>query len=238
MSKDKKKHDKNKKEQKQSVTNQQRVIKPTLDEMRNNFEKYANLYELNDASKKERDREWKVYKKLHKKGLENTNLVELLNITKDECKAQYDVKQSIETRVGLLVALWGVLITALIQSNIPMKNIEVIMNEKYCMNYRLLVLIILAGQVVFGVLSLVFIHKTIKPYNYQMLSLSDKDIFLNGALDDKYVSLVRFTDSYLNSWKNNSKAIMQKGINYSKLIRFISLFTLFVVAGYIVTYGL
>lgn len=203
------------------------------------FTKYANDYDIEKdkeqiiEKQKNIDIEKYVYLQLHKKGLENTNIERLLDITIAESKTQYEIKQSIETRVGLLLALWGVLISALMQLDIPVRNIHIMTDPMVHMAYKVIAGIILAGQVLFGLLSMAFTYKTLKLYGYSTISLRDKEQNFKGAVDDKYISLVQLLDSYTNRWIKNSGALAKKSKHYKKLIVSISLFTLFVVLGYI-----
>lgn len=204
-------------------------------ELEDIFKKYANDYDNIDGTQKDIDIEKYVYYKLHDKGLEKTNIERLLDITIGESKTQYDIKQSIETRVGLLLALRGVLISALMQLNIPLCNIHIMTEPKVHMIFRVIAGIVLAGQVLFGLLSLALTYITLKSYGYSTLSLRDKEKNFKGAVDDKYISMVQLLDSYTNCWIKNSKAIAEKSKYYKKLIASIALFTLFVVMGYINT---
>lgn len=217
-----------------------RADKTRLDDI---FSKYANDYDMGDTQKnmdnsqvkKNIDIEKYVYYQLHDKGLEKTNIERLLDITIAECKTQYEIKQSIETRVGLLLALWGVLISALMQLNIPLCNIHIITDLTFHMGYRAIAAIILAGQVLFGLSSLVLTYITLKSYGYSTMSLRNKEKNFKGAVDDKYISMVQLLDSYTNCWIKNSKEIAEKSRYYKILINSISLFAIFVLLGYINT---
>lgn len=203
------------------------------------FKKYANDYDIDkeqiNEKQKNIDIERYAYFQLHKKGLENTNIERLLDITIGESKKQYEIKQSIETRVGLLLALWGVLISALIQKNIPASNVYIISAPMVHMAYKVFVVIVLVGQVLFGLFSLFFTYKTLKSYGYHTLSLKDKEQNFKGAVDDKYISLIQLLDSYTYCYINNSGAIAKKNEYYKNLIVSISLFAIFVILGYICT---
>lgn len=207
-------------------------------ELENIFKKYANDYDNNydkDEVQKNIDIERYVYYKLHDKGLENTNIERLLDITISESKAQYDIKQSIETRVGLLLALWGALVSALMQLSIPSSIIHIIFDSTIYMGYRIIAGIILAGQAVFGLSALVLSCITLKLYGYSAMSLREKEINFKGAVDDKYISMVQLLDTYTNCWIKNSSAIAKKSKYYKKLLVSILLFTVFVIFGYINT---
>lgn len=204
------------------------------------FEKYANDYDIKDNSPIDKkihiDTEKYVYYKLHEIGLHNTNIEQLLNITIDECKEQYGIKQSIENRVGLLLAIWGVMISTLIQMNIPIKNMDIIIDPNGNIVWRLTTGIVLLGQMVSGVLSLWFILKTLKTYGYSTVSLRNKEINFKGAVDDKYISIMQLLDSYTNRWIDNSKALSIKSRYYRDLLKALVVFIGFVVLGYLCTY--
>lgn len=212
-----------------------RKEEPKLEDI---FSKYANDYDINydkDEAQKNIDIEKYVFYKLHDKGLENTNIERLLDITISESKTQYDIKQSIETRVGLLLALWGVLVSALMQLNIPSSNIHIISDSAIHMCYRIIAGIILAGQALFGLSALALSCITLKSYGYSTMSLRDKEMNFKGAVDDKYISMVQLLDTYTNCWIKNSGAIAKKSKYYKKLLVSISLFTVFAILGYINT---
>lgn len=207
-------------------------------ELEDIFNKYANDYDINydiGEAQKNIAIEKYVYYGLHDKGLENTNVERLLDITISESRMQYDIKQSIETRVGLLLALWGVLISALMQLNIPLNNVHIMSDLLAHMGYRIIAGITLVGQALFGVSSLVFTFITLKSYGYSTMSLRDKEKNFKGAVDDKYISMVQLLDTYTNCWLKNSGAIAKKSKYYKMLLVSISLFTVFVVLGYINT---
>lgn len=184
------------------------------------FKKYANDYDdrVIDEAQKNIDIEKYVYYKLHDKGLENTNIERLLDITINESKSQYEIKQSIETRVGLLLALWGVLISALMQHDILLNNLYIVFDPIFHIGRRIIADIILAGQALFGLSSLVFTFTTLKSYGYHKISLLDKETNFKGAVDDKYISMVQLLDSYTNCWIENSGAIAKKSKYYKNYL--------------------
>lgn len=208
-------------------------------ELEDIFNKYANDYGNNcdkDEAQKNIEIEKYVFRKLHEKGLENTNIERLLDITISESKMLYDIKQSIETRVGLVLALWGVLVSALVQSKIPLSNIHIMFCSKTHMIYRIFAVIILIGLVLFGLSTLGLSYITLKSNGYYRMSLWNKEMNFKRAADDKYISMVQLLDTYTNCWIKNAVAIEKKSKNYERLLVLISLFTVFVVLGYINTF--
>ena len=168
-----------------------RKEKPELEDI---FNKYTNDYGNNydkDKAQKNIEIERYAFRKLHEKGLENTNIERLLDITISESKTLYDIKQSIETRVGLVLALWGVLVSALVQSNIPLSNIHIMFDSKTHMAYRIIVVIILIGLVLFGLSTLGLSYITLKSNGHYRMSLWNKEMNFKRAADDKYISMVQ-----------------------------------------------
>ena len=168
-----------------------RKEKPELEDI---FNKYTNDYGNNydkDKAQKNKEIERYAFRKLHEKGLENTNIERLLDITISESKTLYDIKQSIETRVGLVLALWGVLVSALVQSNIPLSNIHIMFDSKTHMAYRIIVVIILIGLVLFGLSTLGLSYITLKSNGHYRMSLWNKEMNFKRAADDKYISMVQ-----------------------------------------------
>ena len=168
-----------------------RKEKPELEDI---FNKYTNDYGNNydkDKAQKNIEIERYAFRKLHEKGLENTNIERLLDITISESKTLYDIKQSIETRVGLVLALWGVLVSALVQSNIPLSNIHIMFDSKTHMAYRIIVVIILIGLVLFGLSTLGLSYITLKSNGHYRMSLWNKEMNFKRAADDKFISMVQ-----------------------------------------------
>ena len=168
-----------------------RKEKPELEDI---FNKYTNDYGNNydkDKAQKNIEIERYAFRKLHEKGLENTNIERLLDITISESKTLYDIKQSIETRVGLVLALWGVLVSALGQSNIPLSNIHIMFDSKTHMAYRIIVVIILIGLVLFGLSTFGLSYITLKSNGHYRMSLWNKEMNFKRAADDKYISMVQ-----------------------------------------------
>lgn len=209
-------------------------------EQRDIFDRYANKYDIDQEPTNEKqkriDCEWYVYRKMHEKNIQNTNIENLLRITIEECREQYGMKQSFETRVGLITALWGVLVSVLIQTDIPMQNISVVINSENIVIWRMIAGMSLLGQLVFGISSAWFIYKSIGTYGYSTVSLRDKERNFKAAVDDRYISIVQLLDSYSNRFRDNSVALKRKGKYYKKLMNSIVWFSAFVIMGYIGTY--
>lgn len=60
------------------------------------------------------------------KQLENTNVEVVLNIALKKIDRQDEARQSIETKAGIVMAFWGIVIGAILQSDIVINFIKII----------------------------------------------------------------------------------------------------------------
>lgn len=69
-----------------------------------------------------------------------------------------EIKQNMETRVGLILALWGVILSMAFQEDLPKIKIQrMVSSESIC--YAHIMGIILAGQMIIGILFFAFAIK-------------------------------------------------------------------------------
>lgn len=175
-----------------------------------------------------------IFQKLHEKGLESTNVEKLLDVVIQESKIHMEIKQNMETRVGLILALWGVILSMAFQEDLPKIMIQKMLSTgSVC--YAHILGIILTGQMITGILFFAFAIKSLGTSKYAIVSLKDSEINLKAAVDDKYVSILRLFDSYMKVWVENLKGVREKGKYYKRLMKALVGFVVFVILGYFCT---
>lgn len=171
---------------------------------------------------------------MHKKGLESTNVEKLLDVVIQESKIHMEIKQNMETRVGLILAFWGVILSMAFQEDLPKIMIQRMLSSE-CVCYALILGIILTGQMITGILFFAFAIKSLGTSKYAIVSLKDSEINLKAAVDDKYVSILRLFDSYMKVWAENLQGVREKGKYYKRLMKALVGFVVFVILGYFCT---
>ena len=131
------------------------------DHQKQMFDEYANKYKVDANPVKEAldnaDREKYVYLNLCEKGLENTGIEKLLDMTLADIQQQYSIKQDMEYKAGFMTALWGVLIAAVLQGKIYIKPIDNLFHTSLNWGIKGFGIMVFSGLLVSGVTS-VFFH--------------------------------------------------------------------------------
>ncbi len=181
------------------------------------FNKYAlkyELYEKNDyESKRNVERQRYVYKKLKELQIENTNIEKLLDFVNDDIKIQYELKTHTESRVGFLLALWGIILGNILQSNLINKIFTKIMNISSNVCLSVVYICLLSLMIALGTCSLIMLLQALLQGKYASYIYSDKDRIYRSAVEDKEISMTILLDAHINIWKANEK------INDKKLKR-------------------
>lgn len=200
---------------------------------RNKSEKIdREKFEELEDKKKNVEREWYVYTKLHEKGIENTNIEKLLDLVIQDIQHQYSVKQDTENKIGFITALWGVTVSAVITSNLPARLIEITCNCGTCLLYNLFSMFALCGLVITGLWSLFLIGKAMIKGGYGKYLFYDKEVNFRCAVDDKYISMTRLLEGNTTVWKRNEDINKEKYEILRKLMLTIILFMTFIVISY------
>lgn len=209
-------------------------------EIEKRFDEYCENYNTGDKWINVEHQKY-VYNRLHEKDLENTNIERLLEITMEDVKEQSNVKQSIENRAGLLMALWGVLFTILLEEDkkvikVLTDNISYIGKEPVILNsvWGVVSIIVIIGLIIFGVLSLAFLYRSINTKIYMNFNFEDKERNYKTAVDDKYLSIVSMLDEYTNVWRFNDYILTQKSKTFKNSVIFIAIFTIFIIFACII----
>lgn len=198
------------------------------------FVKYANKYNSDIETKCEIDREWYVYKKANEKGLENTNIEKLLDMVLDDIQHQYAVKHDIESRVGFALALWGVLVVAILEKDLFIQCIKQINDSSNSMWFKFFCCISFLGLILSVIVTLILIIATLRTNKYNRpLYGEDKDKYFRCAVDDKLMSLVHLLDTNINVWKHNERTNQKKSKIFDFSILAIGVMIAFIILSYI-----
>lgn len=211
----------------------QKMNEEFTDHQKQMFDKYANKYKVDANPVKEAldnvDREKYVYLNLCEKGLENTGIEKLLDMTLADIQQQYSIKQDMEYKAGFMTALWGVLIAAVLQGKIYIKPIDNLFHTSLNWGIKGFGIMVFLGLLVSGVTSMFFISKTLLEGNYRRYVFDEKDINFRCAVDDKNMLLTRLLDSNTTIWIKNEDANQKKYKNLRLLIIWIGMFIIFII---------
>lgn len=177
-----------------------------------------------------------VYQRLNEKQIEDTNIEKLLDITIEEVREQANIEQSIDNRVGLLMALWGVLITILLDGD----RIKGLCDKIACMDTEPLFtnattgvfcIITIICLIMFGFLSIAHLYEVINIKGHKKFDLKNKTDNYKYAVDDKNDSITRMLESYTDLWIENENTIAEKAKIYRKAVISIAVFTFGIAAA-------
>lgn len=171
------------------------------------FDRYANKYGINNDVEKERqeniDRQRYVFSALNAKGIENTAVERLLDMTISDINHQYTVKNAIESKTGFLVALWGVLLGIVLDNKLHVTLVDKIENKTSTLVLRGFNTLILIGLIVSALGVLIEITRTLLVDKYFRCKLDNKEVNFKCAVDDKNMMFTKLLDANTNAWKKN-----------------------------------
>lgn len=200
------------------------------------FDKYANMYNIDNESTKEKlaniEREKYIYELLNKKGIENTAIEKLLDLTIGDIELQYSMKQSLEYKIGFMIALWGVLVASILQNRIPIEIFKNTINNSTNMYLRMGNGIILGGLIISGIVSFVYIALALLYNPYCKYRFDKRDENFRCAAEDKNMLLVKLLDSNTTVWEKNEKANDKKFSFLKLLVIWIIAFVIFIILGF------
>ena len=184
------------------------------DEQKAIFNKYANKYGVDKEPTQVKidniEREKYIYELLNKKGIENTAIEKLLDLTIEDIELQYSMKQAMEYKIGFMVALWGVLVAAIMQDRVPMKLFNNIINGSTNVWIKIGDGIILGGLIISGMVSLTYIALALLYNPYRKFRFDKRDENFRCAVEDKNMLLVKLLDSNTTIWEKNEDANEKK----------------------------
>lgn len=199
------------------------------------FDKYANKYSIGIGFEKERqeniDRQRYVFSALNAKGIENTAVERLLDLTISDINHQYTVKNAMESKTGFLVALWGVLLGIVLNNKLHVTLISKIGNESATLVWRGFNTLILLGLMVTALGTLAQIAQTLLAGKYSYYKFDIKEVNFKCAVDDKNMMFTKLLDANTNVWKNNEIANEEKYKHLRNSVVWIFFLIVFIVIG-------
>lgn len=199
------------------------------------FDKYAHKYGVSNDFEKERqeniDRQRYVFSALNAKGIENTAVERLLELTISDINHQYTVKNAIESKTGYLIALWGVLLGIVLNNKLQVTLISEIGNESATLVWREINILVLLGLIVTAIGALVQIAKTLLADKYACYKFDNKEVNFKCAVDDKNMMFTKLLDVNTNVWKNNEKANKEKFKRLKSTVVWMFLLIIFIIIG-------
>lgn len=215
------------------ILSEKKAIEGLTDEQKTIFDKYANKYNIDKDSTKEKidniEREKYVYEMLNRKGLENTAVEKLLDLTIKDIELQYSMKQAMEYKIGFMIALWGVLVAAIMQSKVPMVIFKNIISDSTSIWLKIGNGIVLSGLIISGIISLVYIALSLLYNRYRKFRFDKRDENFRCAVEDKNMLLVKLLDSNTTVWAKNEESNEKKFIYMKMLVIWIIVFIAFII---------
>lgn len=173
------------------------------------FDKYAHKYGISRVFTTEKqeniDRQRYVYATLNSKGIENTAVERLLDLTISDINHQYTVKNAIESKAGFLIALWGVLLGIVLNNKLYVTLIDEISNNSSALVWRGFNLLVLLGLAVTVFGALIQIAQILISGVYSRYIFDNKEINFKCAVDDKNMMFTKLLDANTNAWKKNEQ---------------------------------
>ena len=178
-----------------------------------------------------------VYQKLQKKGMGETDVARLLELTLADVREQTNIKSSLESRVGIILALWSGLFALLIQQGILKTMLcEIISNVNVSIGERLFTVVLMLALFISGICSLMCIYKTIKCGQYLKFTFDDRELNFRLAVDDKNIAIAELLDSYTKIWTENERLNEIKAQNYENMIFCTAVFTFLIILSHLITW--
>jgi len=203
------------------------------------FDEYAFNYDDETDIEKRKlavTRQRFVYNKLYEKGLDNTAIEKLLDMTLEDIERLHTMKSGIENKCGFILALWGILVATLFDSdNNLLSTIKgTILEWKYTSAYFWITLILAVVLIITGIIDLKFIYKALKKRTYTKFVFEDKDENFRGAATDKNIMYVVFIDNVTNSWSETRNVVNNMADNYHKALIGVIVFAAILVFSFII----
>lgn len=155
---------------------------------------------------------------------EEDHIEKLLDIALHEIDEQTSVKQSIETKAGILLAFFGVIVSVLFQSKDLLEFIKVISEGDIITLYKVILWIIELGWGITGLSVLVFAVITLRCQDYSVFLLDDD--MLRVAEADKRMSIVSLIETAWHVANRNRVINSKKGKRCNFLLISIVIFAI------------
>ena len=218
-----------------STSSEKKAIEGLTNEQKMIFDKYANKYNIDKDPTKEKianvEREKYVYELLNRKGIENTAVEKLLDLTIKDIELQYSMKQAMEYKIGFMIALWGVLVAAIMQYRAPVMIFKYIISVTTSIWQKIGNGIVLSGLIISGIASLVYIALSLLYNRYRKFRFDKRDENFRCAVEDKNMLLVKLLDSNTTVWVKNEESNEKKFVYMKMLVIWIIVFIVFIILG-------
>lgn len=155
---------------------------------------------------------------------EEEHIEKILDIALREIDKQETVKQHVETKAGIVLAFFGVVVGILFQSKEIMGFIKDIFCEKAWSVWKIGLCIIATGWFASGVLIITYAIETLRCREYNTFLLNDE--MLKAACADKKISLAALLETAIHVSNRNTVLNNRKGIKMNKLIKCVVFFTI------------
>lgn len=166
--------------------------------------KKSQIYEelLSDADSRSIGRQYYIYSKLKEQSVySNTELELYLELLVREIDRQFIRKSQMETRAGLLLALWGVMTIAFVENYTAA---EVTCDSPL----KMLVLGILA---VLGFMIIIYLMTIMRTKSMKVYDFNGDWYDLHAAMEHKEFTIIRFIEGYRNSFVYNEQLLKKVG---------------------------
>lgn len=186
------------------------------------FEKYANKYNTDKGETKKNidsvDLQKNIFNKMYDRGLSNTAIEKLLDMTIDDIQHQYAMKQDMENKAGFMIAFLGVLLGVILQKELYMIPLKNIIENNNSIIYNVMNGLVFLSLTVSGISSIVFMVATLLIGDYRKYRFEDKKLNFDSAVDDQIMFFTRMLDSNTNVWIKNEAANERKYKNLKILV--------------------
>lgn len=194
------------------------------------FDKYAHKYGISKGVTNENvDRQRYVYSALNSKGIDNTAVERLLDLTISDINHQYTMKNAMESKTGFLVALWGVLLGIVLNNKLHITLISEISSDSSTLAWSGLNVFVLLGLIVTALGALVQIAQTLLAGKYFYYKFDNKEVNFKCAVDDKNMMFTKLLDANTNAWKKNEETNDKKYIHLRNSVIWIFSLIFFIV---------
>lgn len=193
------------------------------------LEVYKNVYEKYE----------KRAKNIGNKESNDTGLEKLLDLTIEDVELQFTIKQSIEYKIGFVLALWGVLLAAIFQAEIPQILIREVffgLEQLSACNilYRIICFAALLFLSITGARSLLLINESLVGMKYKNIEFYEsKQANFKCAVDNRDIFVLQLLQKYTNIWKHNEDMNNKKAKMFDKIIKGTGIFIISIIVDYI-----
>lgn len=155
-------------------------------------------------------------------GLQQTYIEETFDIILKEIEKQESIKHSVETKAGVMLAFYGVLLSSLMQSDLTSGFVQAAFNINKMNFYTVVLILIGAGWGLSSLLVILYAVKVFRCKDYATFLLDDG--LLKAAANDKSISLVTLLETAFNVANQNLTLNNKKAKNINKLLCSIAVF--------------